>query len=186
MYVQWLLLRLTRKPPMNRLSTIILLAAMASGCSKESSNPSSDNTTGVSDAALFQLASRRSEFTPYKFSTDTLLRAPGSGHSEPKLRTLYNNHAATQLDGQGKVTASPVFPDSSLIVKELLNGDGSLSRIAVLLKLRTAANKDDNGWLWAEYGTDGSVLYSVDNKGAGCIHCHSAGVDYTRMNDSHP
>jgi hypothetical protein len=110
----------------------------------------------------------------------------GSGHSEPKLRTVYNGVAATQLDGQGKVKPSPTFPDSSLIVKELLNSDGSLSRIAVLFKLRTATNKDDNGWVWAEYGPEGSILYSVDNRGAGCIGCHGAGVDETRMNDAHP
>jgi len=173
---------------MNHAAKYILLVIFLAGCNKDSSNPSADNgvTVTVSDAALFQLASQRANFTPYKFSSDTLLRAAGSGHSEPRLRTVYNSFAVTQLDGQGKVKPSPAFPDSSLIVKELLNADGSLSRIAVLFKLRTAANKDDDGWVWAEYGPEGSVLYSVDNRGAGCIGCHVAGVDYTRMNDAHP
>ncbi len=31
------------------------------------------------------------------------------------------------------------------------------------------------GWLWAEYGPTGSVVYSVTNRGAGCVGCHLLG-----------
>jgi len=167
---------------------ILTSLILTMGCNKDSSSPtdSGSSSVTVTDADLFQLVSHRSGFIPYKNSSDTLLRATTSGHTEPKLRTLYNSKAATQLDAQGKVKTSPEFPDSSLIVKELINSDGTLSRTAVLFKLRTAANKDSNGWLWAEYSPTGTALYTVDNKGAGCISCHSSGVDYTLMNDAHP
>ena len=123
----------------------------------------------------------------YKNSTDTLQRSSGSGHTaQPKLRTRYNAKAAAMLDAQGKVKAGAVFSDSSLIVKELFNAGNQIEVLAYMFKLSGADNADANGWVWGEVSPGGNVLYTVTNKGAGCNGCHSTGIDYTRMNDSHP
>lgn len=161
-----------------------------SGCIKEESTPviPTSSSVTVSDASLYTLIKSTSNYQFYKFSFDTLAKNSGtSGHSEPKIRTKYNAKAATQLDAGGKVKVSPNFPDSSLIVKEIINTDGSLSYYAVMMKLRTATNADDGGkWVWAKIGPTGSALFSTELKGSGCTGCHGSAFDFTRMNDSHP
>lgn len=114
----------------------------------------------------------------------TLLRSAGSGHTDPQLRTRYDARAATQLDGAGKVRPGAIFPDSSLIVKELITG-GTLSRYAVMMKMR-GSERAGGGWLWAYYGPSGSTQISITDRGGACVGCHTKGIDLTRMNDSHP
>ncbi len=156
------------------------------GCGKEES-PAGAGGRKVTDAEMYALANTTAGFVYYKNSSDTLLRSSGSGHTaQPMLRTRYNAKAATQLDGQGKVQSGAAFPDSSLIVKELFNAGNQIEVLAYMFKLNGADNADANGWVWGEVSPGGSVVFSVTNKGVGCFACHSAGIDYTRMNDSHP
>jgi len=138
----------------------------------------------TTDAQLLSLAQAGGNWVYYKNSTDTIAKAPSSAHDEPRLRTRYNTKAATQLDMNGKVRVDPNFPDSSLIVKELFTGP-AITTLAIMFKLRGAPNAG-NGWVWSELDIQGNVKISSASKGAGCISCHSAGLDYTRMNDAHP
>jgi len=138
----------------------------------------------VTDAQLLSLAQAPGGWVYYRNSTDTLFKAPNSAHDEPRLRTRYNAKAATQLDIHGKVSLDANFPDSSLIVKELFTGP-TITTLAIMLKLRSAPNAG-NGWVWSELDVNGSVKIPAASKGAGCVACHSAGLDFTRMNDAHP
>lgn len=160
------------------------------GCKEEESTPVTPTVTTVTvtDASLYMLIKSTANYTFYKNKPDTLAKNSGtSGHSEPKIRTMYNAKAATQLDAGGKVKASPSFPDSSLIVKEIINTDGSLSYYAVMFKMSAASNADAAGkWVWAKIGPTGTAPYSTELKGAGCTGCHASAFDFTRMNDSHP
>lgn len=138
----------------------------------------------ITDAQLLSLAQAPGGWVYYRNSTDTLPKAPNSAHDEPRLRTRYNAKAATQLDVNGKVKLAPNFSDSSLIVKELFTAT-TITTFAIMLKLRSAPNAG-NGWVWSELDASGNVKISAASKGAGCVSCHSAGLDYTRMNDAHP
>jgi hypothetical protein len=100
------------------------------------------------------------------------------------VRTRYNARAAALLDANGKVRAGASFPDSSLIVKELITGT-TLNRYAVMMKMRASGNAG-GGWLWAYYAPDGSSQISIREQGRSCVSCHSSGIDHTRMNDAHP
>jgi hypothetical protein len=155
------------------------------GCSHEDSPTDSAEITTITGADLYALGKSETGFTFYKHSPDTIAKAGGSGHPDPQLRTRYNSIAAKYLDGNGKVKAGTVFPDSSLIVKELFT-DGVLTTYVYLFKKKNDANADANGWVWAESSPAGTPTYSVSNKGAGCTGCHGSGIDYTRMNDAHP
>lgn len=165
-----------------------LLTTMAlTACSNSATGPApgSDPALAVGDAALQALIAPRSAWTFYKNRPDTLSRASGSGHPEARLRTRYNAFAASQLDATGKVKAGAVFPDSSIIVKDLINGN-TLVTVAVMMKLKKSPQASTAGWVWAEYGPTGGVGYATGNRGGSCAGCHSAGIDLTRMNDSHP
>lgn len=166
-----------------RRNLCVTSLALVLACSSEGAAPIS--ATDITDAQLSALARASAGWTWYRNRPDTLLRSVQSGHAESRLRTRFNAHAATQLDATGKVRAGASFPDSSLIVKELIVG-GTLSRYAVMYKLRGSGLAGAGGWLWAYYAPDGSAQIGIGGRGSACVTCHSAGIDHVRMNDSHP
>ncbi|MCA0375550.1 MAG: hypothetical protein LCH84_07765 [Gemmatimonadetes bacterium] len=170
---------------MHRSQLCIPLLVLAAACGGSDVTGSAPGGGGPSDAEVSALARAASGWTYYKARGDTLLRSQGSGHAEARLRTRYNAKAATQLDANGKVRAGVSFPDSSLIVKELIIGS-TLTRYAVMYKLRGSANAATGGWLWAYYAPDGSPQIGIGARGSACVGCHASGIDQTRMNDSHP
>jgi hypothetical protein len=160
-----------------------LVLAACGGGSDDSAGPVPGNPE-LTDAQLSALARAATGWTYWRNRPDTLLRSNGSGHVEARLRTRFNARAATMLDATGRVRAGAVFPDSSLIVKELIIGN-VLNRYAVMYKLPSAANAN-GGWLWAYYAPDGSTQIAITSRGGACVGCHTPGIDRTRMNDSHP
>lgn len=159
-----------------KISFIIFILAMVS-CSKD------DELKGT-DKALLEEAKASTVFLYYKFNTSLLSKSAGSGHNFPYLRTRYNVTAASQLDTLGKVKPGAVFPEGSLIVKELYRTSTSLSRYAILKKNSSSADADANGWVWGYIDTDESVAEPAKNKGAACTGCHSQAdnIDYMLMN----
>lgn len=139
----------------------------------------------VTDDALMTLSDAQVAWKYFKNSPALISRASTSPHPETTIRVRYNVFASTQLDANGRVKAGAVFPDSSVIVKELYNGT-TLSTYAVMMKLNGSQSAGFGGWIWAVYGTGGSVQYSTAGRGGACSSCHANGIDYTRMNDSHP
>ena len=162
-----------------RLPLSSLLICIA--CSSD--GPSAVTSRELSDVDVGTLARAVSGWTYFRNSPDTLARSNVSGHSEARLRTRYNAIAATQLDSVGRVKSGAVFPDSSVIVKELYDGN-VLRRYAVMMK--RASKNAGAGWLWGEYAPDGSTFVPITNRGNSCVNCHSVGIDYSRMNDGHP
>lgn len=171
---------------MKHMSMLTAFMILFVGCKDEqSSSPVIPGQSTTTESDLFLLGQSPAGFIFYKNSTDTISKATGSGHPDPRLRTRYNSVAAAYLDANGKVKTGTIFPDSSLIVKELYTNN-VLTTYVFLFKKSGDKNADANGWIWAETSPTGSATYPVANKGAGCIGCHSVGIDYTRMNDAHP
>lgn len=162
----------------------LALALLASCGSDPLSRLTPGDGPAVSDAALFALSTANGAWSYYKRSPIPIARQ-SSAHPERTALVRYNALATTQLDADGKVRRGASFPDSSLIVKELSNGSG-VATYAVMLKLRSSASAGFGGWVWAEFGPDGAVRYSTSGRGGGCSGCHDVGIDYTRMNDTHP
>ena len=136
------------------------------------------------DKELLDMAQETSGFIWYKNSDALLNKSSGSGHSQPFLRTRYNTVAASMLDSTGKIISGSVFPEGSLIVKELFENSTTLDRYAVLYKKASDPNADAKGWVWGYINADGTVAEPASNKGKGCISCHSqnGNIDYMLMN----
>lgn len=171
-----------------RIPTIFI--ALAFGCTSMllvSCKKDKDEVADI-DRELYQLARDTSAITWYKFSDLNLVRSSGSGHPQPFLRTRYNAIASSQLDSIGMVDSSAVFPESSLIVKELIGSGGGIERYAIMLKRSGSAYADSQGWVWGYVNADGSVDRSATKKGDGCISCHSqaGNINATLMNAWHP
>ena len=165
------------------LGGTLCLGLLFGGCGDTSSS-SPQQPAEVTDAQLYQLQQAPTAWQTYRMSDDTLMRQGNSAHPD-RIFVRYNPAAATQLDGQGRVKVDADFPDSSLIVKDVFTGS-SRTIVAYMFKVRSATNAGPNGWVWAETLDDGTPFISSSAKGAACTPCHSAGIDYTRMNDTHP
>jgi len=161
---------------------IIIIVAMCFGsiwtissCKKEAKG---------TDKELYDMAKETAGFTWFKNSNALLNKSSGSGHSQAFLRTRYNAIAATQLDSSGRIKAGAVFPEGSLIVKELNENASTLSRYAVLYKKQSSADADAKGWVWGYINANGTMAESASKKGSACISCHSQAnhIDYMLMN----
>lgn len=125
-----------------------------------------------------------SSFTYYQNNNAILNAAGNSPHGSFKLK--FNGTAQAALDSSGKLPVGSEFPSGSLIVKEVYSGGTSLSLYAIMKKAPGNANAGSN-WLWSEYKPDGETVFSVTNKGSGCIGCHSGNInrDLTNSFDLH-
>ncbi|NUN69216.1 MAG: hypothetical protein HUU02_05845 [Bacteroidetes bacterium] len=156
------------------------------GCKdEETTAPPAATSVTVTDAQLYQLTMSTHKAAFYKNSTDTIPGNSGAAHAG-KVLVWYNAKAKEQLDAQGKVKSGASFADSSLIVKEIFNSSGTKLYYAIMFKLSNASNKGAGDWVWSELNADGSAFISAADKGAICGPCHSTGIAYTRMNDTHP
>ncbi|MFN5418330.1 MAG: cytochrome P460 family protein [Flavobacteriia bacterium] len=147
-----------------------------------------DTTLSGTDAELYEKSKSTAGFTYFKNSDELLDKSSGTGHSHPFLRTRYNATAATKLDSNGKIIEGAVFPEGSLIVKELFENATTLDRYAILYKNSTSPDADAKGWVWGYIEADGKVAEPASNKGASCINCHtqSGSIDYMLMNKYFP
>jgi len=164
------------------LATVLLVVACKEDPLK---NLAPGTGPAVSDADLVVLIQPTASWVYYKNFTTPFGKASSSPHPEPFIRVRYNTRAAMQLDAGGKVKVGVVFADSSVIVKELSDGT-TVSTYAVMMKLNGSSSAGFGGWIWAEYGPGGATRYSTASRGGACSSCHSSGIDYTRMNDTHP
>ena len=108
-----------------------------------------------------------------------------SPHTESFVAVRYNTKAATRLDAAGRVIAGSTFPDSSIVVLELSDGT-TVTTYAAMMKLPNSASAGPGGWVWGEYAPGGNIRTSTNTRGSSCATCHGKGLDYTRMNDTHP
>ncbi|CAN5429045.1 hypothetical protein BH11BAC1_BH11BAC1_12950 [soil metagenome] len=156
------------------ISVVILFIVFVAACKKDSQD---DNA----DSALFNEV--HANGYSYYQSGVTLTGAPESPHGSFKLR--FNGTALAALDSTGELPSGETFPNGSILVKEIYNGN-DLDLYAVMKKDPSNGNAG-SGWIWAEFKTDGSASFSTGKKGDGCISCHSGGLnrDLVRTFDLH-
>ncbi len=157
------------------------LLACCFSCSK-------DKVPSQIDDELRQLAEETNGFAWYQYNDSLYEKSLGSGHNWPFLKTRFNTIAQTKLDGTGKVQANAIFPEGSVIVKELYSDSTTIGRYAILYKDSDNQYADEKGWVWGYLNADGTVATSAVHKGNTCINCHSQSenIDYMLMNKYFP
>jgi hypothetical protein len=97
------------------------------------------------------------------------------------MRIRFNKKAANVLNQDGHLPKGVMFPDSSIIIKEIYSEKtGAVEVLAVMVKLKGAPNSNKD-WLWAEYSPSGDVEYSVSKNGKACVSCHKSTYDNVRI-----
>jgi hypothetical protein len=121
-----------------------------------------DPELAFSDKALLDSANNLSAFTFYK-NKDTLFPGTSSSpHGSFKLK--FNKIAFSVLSDNGKLPLASVFPEGSMVLKEIRrNGEVTLYSIMY---------KHNRSWLWTEVAPDGKVNYSVKKDPSVCTSCH--------------
>lgn len=161
---------------MSRVSLLpVLLVMMA--CDEANRTPAGPSPAdGIRDsAALFQLITQTDPLTEYTLFPNveefTVGRLNGSEAHRQIVRVSLNARALGALQS-GRLPPAAQFPDGSIILKEVRpRADAPATVYAVMYK--DAGNTlAGNGWLWAEFAPDGSVEYSVSNRGTACTSCH--------------
>lgn len=171
----------------HKLKKITILSAYLAGvllihsCKK-------DKAAEGTDKELYEMSKNNAGFVWYKNSDALLDKSSGSGHPQPFLKTRFNATAAAQLGSNGKINTGAVFPEGSLIVKELYDKSKKLVRYAILYKNSSSSEADAKGWVWGYLNEDGTVAESSTKKGTTCIGCHSQSdnIDYMLMNKYFP
>lgn len=153
--------------------------AVATACGGSPSTPTSPGGAPAGtlrdDASLFRLVSQTDPFARY-----TLLpnaeefaagRLNGSEAHRSVVRVSFNSVAAGALQG-GRLPAGATFPTGSIVFKEIKPGATAATTLYAVMVKDIGSSLAGNGWLWAEYGPSGSVIYSVNSRGGACTSCH--------------
>jgi hypothetical protein len=176
----------------SKLTTVLVACIvsiiMLEACKKEKEVETIVPEVPVTDSALYEMAKTTNGYVWYKHTNALLKKSAGSGHTPTYLRTRLNSIAASKLDNTGKVMLGSIFPEGSLILKELHSDSVTLVRYVIMYKKTRDVNADANGWLWAYINPDGKTAISIAEKGAQCISCHaqSGNINNILMNQAFP
>ena len=124
----------------------------------------------VDDQSLWQLLTRIDPFDSYRPfpGVDEISSGRLDGaDAHPRARVTLNATAMRVLEN-GKLPPGRRFPNGSVIFKELV-GQG----VYAVMRKDEGGPLSGAGWVWAEFRTNGSVLYSTSGRGGACISCHS-------------
>ncbi len=163
------------------LAALLLSLVFAfNACKKE--DDGDDDPILTEDETVYQLITTEQLFA-YQGDTSVLVPAGNSPHGTFKL--LFNQTAWEALGSDGKLPLGDTFPEGSLVLKDVIRS-GQTRFYAAMYKQPASANATE-GWLWYEANLDGSLLESINTKGAGCIGCHrgNANRDFVNSFDLH-
>ncbi len=158
--------------PVNKFVRIALLLFLC-GSILVSCSYDKGESVSINDGTFFDLINTVSGFQYYKRTTDTLVSASGSPHGS-YMRVRFNQTAVESMNSDLSSLTANRFADGSIGVKEIYDSPGgNLKLYAAMFKTTVDANTG-GGWIWAEYGPGGDIVYSTNRKGADCTGCHSA------------
>jgi len=156
--------------------SVFLISAVLWSCTKD---VGSLPVAVFDDAALFTLVKNDSGKVTWKNAVNDSLFTSGSEHGSKQYKLRMNAVANAACTDAGKLPTGGVFPNSSLLVKQLYaSPGGAVESYAVMYK-------KDGAWLWAKYGVTGNVIFSFNENPAVCTGCHTSNRDKAWTFDSH-
>ena len=89
----------------------------------------------------------------------------GSNGQHGPYRLHFNSSAYSVLDSAMVLPANQLFPNGSIIVKEVIK-NGAIDLYAIM-------HKQNGVWRWGELRPDGTSIYSLSENLQVCTNCHS-------------
>ncbi len=140
---------------------IALLLMFAQSCKKEEE---------AYDVSLWNEINE-SGYTYYTGTPGITAAVGNSPHGFERVK--FNGIAQQALGPDGKLPAGSTFPDGAVIVKEIFTDANGTIELYAVMKKNPSSPVAGSGYEWAEFSPDGSVTFSTEKKGNGCISCHS-------------
>jgi hypothetical protein len=162
-----------------------VMAILQNACTNKSDNPSpAVILTGNIDSILYAQSESAAEgFVAYQNKDTVRASNSTSGHS-PFFKVRMNAKARSVLGADGKLPVGSVFPEGSIVVKDLYNTVGGARQLVAIMRKESANPYAKEGWLWAEMQADGGAYVSAKDKGVLCTGCHSSNDrDFVRTFD---
>mgnify|MGYP006908207228 CR=1 FL=1 len=130
----------------------------------------------ITDAELYAMCIDSSGHFWYQ-GGQTLPGAGNSPHGNFRLR--FDSTANTVLTQMGEISPGGIFPEGSLIVKDIISNN-QVELYAVMYKYLGA-------WLWAEYRPGGAIVHGIRKDPGICTSCHGIqpNRDWVRTFDLH-
>ena len=148
------------------------------GCGSQTSPPTAPSSTGSAirdDASFFRRITQTDPLSGYaalpnaeEFTTG---RLDGSEAHRPIIRVSLNTPAIGSLQN-GRLAPGASFAEGSIVLKELRSSATAATSLYAVMMKDSGNALASGGWLWAEYGPTGSVVFSVSNRGSACTSCH--------------
>lgn len=161
------------------ISALFIFIAVIQSCKKDKDEPKSTDTD------LYNAISSTSGYTFYVGTPGITAGVGNSPHGFERVR--FNAIAQAALDSTGKLPSGASFPSGAIIVKEIYSSSSGGLNLYAVMKKDAGNSSAGSGYLWAEFKTDGSTVFSTTKKGDGCISCHSGSTnrDLVRTFDLH-
>jgi Cytochrome P460 len=161
----------------HRQLSLLAVLLLVTACDQNNRTPGGPSPAdGIrNSAALFRLITQTDPLTEYALFPNveefTVGRLNGSEAHRSIVRVSMNALAFGALQS-GRLPVATQFPDGSIILKAIRpEPDAPVSVYAVMYKDAGNTLAGDR-WLWAEFFPDGSVEYSVSDRGTACTSCH--------------
>lgn len=163
---------------MRVIATLIIIVSFIYSCTKDVGALPAGPV--FNDSTLFVLASSPSGKFTWKNSTNDSVFTSAAAHSSVPYKLLMNKKAKDVCTDNGKLPVNAIFPDSSMLVKQIYNaGQTQINQYVVMYKL-------NGNWKWAKYSPGGSTIFSINQDASVCIGCHTSTRDRAWTFDSHP
>ena len=157
-----------------RSAGLLIVVALFGWQCRDGGAPGPTEPKISTDAELIDRITRAEPYGTYPLfpGVDSVVAGglPGSDAHRPMVRVSMNQRAYGALDA-GRLPEGSAFPDGSVVVKEIR--DGAVTTLLAVMFRDRDNPMSGQGWLWAEYTPEGSVLVSLQNRGAGCTPCHA-------------
>ena len=163
----------------------IVFVILVNACNDKSETPGPViSTTGNIDSILYAQSESAAEgFVAYQNKDTVRASSSASGHS-PFFKVRMNAKARSVLGADGKLPVGSVFPEGSIVVKDLYNTVGGARQLVAIMRKESANPYAKEGWLWSEFQADGGAYVSAKDKGVLCAGCHSSNDrDFVRTFD---
>lgn len=149
--------------PLQYLGTVALLAAFLISCSEEVRLPPL-SASEISGARLWTRISEEAPYDDYSFWPGHEGIHPGQAPHGVKHRIYINGDLLEALP-----VADKTAPYGTIIVKDNLDRNDNLGRVAVMAKVE-GYNVEGGEWFWAIYSSEGEVF--AEGTPEGCVSCH--------------
>lgn len=142
-----------------------MIAFLYSCSSDSSTNPNAEFIASDADFSNWMGWTLIAE----KQGPDAFLGDAHSGNTPNTKRKIYIKQSNAQRGENGQ------YPKGTIVVKQIIAGDGSNIMIVAMAKRGGTFNSEDNGWEWFILNSNGSIQNRGDRLSSNmCNICHSA------------